>query len=81
MPVSSLRVGGGQKGGFKAAFATEIIAEIEALVGTGAVDGRDMEAIEMAARREATRVAARASGKDAPDDHVHSLHARLYAGH
>jgi len=35
-------------------------AEIEALVGMGAVDGWDLEAMEMAARREAMRVAARA---------------------
>ncbi len=50
----------GQKGGFKKAFSAAIIAEIEALVGEGAVDGCDLEAIEIAARREALRVAARA---------------------
>lgn len=44
------------KGGFDAA----VIAEIEALVGPGAVDGLDFEAIEMAARRRALMVAARA---------------------
>jgi len=52
--------GGGQKGGFKAAFEAEIIAEIEALVGDGAVEDWDLEAIEVAARRKAMRVAARA---------------------
>ncbi|MEK7385148.1 MAG: hypothetical protein AABZ83_01795, partial [candidate division NC10 bacterium] len=52
--------GGGQKGGFKAAFEAEIIGEIETLVGTGAVDGWDFEAIELAVRRQAMRVAARA---------------------
>jgi hypothetical protein len=51
---------GGQKGGLKAAFETEIVAEIEALVGDGAVDTWDLEAIETAARRKAMRVAARA---------------------
>jgi hypothetical protein len=51
---------GGQKGGFKAAFDAEIVAEIEALVGTGAVEDWDFEAVEMAARRRAMRVAARA---------------------
>ena len=55
-----LRDGGGQKGGFKAAFESEIVAEIEALIGTGAVDEWDFEAIETAARRHALRVAARA---------------------
>jgi hypothetical protein len=50
----------GQKGGFKAAFEAEIVAEIEALVGPGAVDDWDFEAIEAAARRKAMRVAARA---------------------
>jgi len=54
------RCGGGQKGGFKEAFAAEVVAEIEALVGPGAVDGLDFEAIETAARRHALQVAARA---------------------
>lgn len=51
---------GGQKGGLKAAFETEIVAEVEGLVGAGAVDDWDFEAIETAARRQALRVAARA---------------------
>jgi hypothetical protein len=51
---------GGQKGGFKEAFDAEVVAEIEALVGPGAVDGLDFEAIETAARRRALTVAARA---------------------
>jgi len=51
---------GGQKGGFKRAFETEIVTEIETLVGTRAVDEWDFEAIEMAARRKAMAVAARA---------------------
>ena len=42
------------------AFEAEIVAEIEALVGPGAVDGWDFEAIETAARRQAMCVAARA---------------------
>ena len=50
----------GQKGGFKTAFEAEIVAEIEALVGAGAVDDWDFEAIETATRRKALRVAARA---------------------
>jgi len=61
--VESTRGGlarGGQKGGLKAAFEAEIVAEIEALVGTGAVGDWDFEAIETAARRKAMRVAARA---------------------
>ncbi len=49
-----------QKGGLKEAFDAEIVAEIETLVGPGAVDGWDFEAIETAARRKAMCVAARA---------------------
>jgi hypothetical protein len=41
-------------------FEAEIVAEIEALVGDGAVGDWDFEAIEVAARRKALRVAARA---------------------
>ena len=51
---------GGQKKGFKTAFEVETVAEIEALLGTGAVDEWDFEAIETAVRRKAMRVAARA---------------------
>lgn len=39
--------------------AGEVATEIEALVGPGAVNGLDFEAIETAARREALRLAAR----------------------
>ena len=48
--------GGGEKRGFKEAFAVEILSEIDELVGVP-VDGWDFEAIEVAARREALRVA------------------------
>ena len=51
---------GGQKAGFNATFEAEIIAKIETLVGPGAVDDWDFEAIETAARRQALHVAARA---------------------
>ena len=51
--------GGGQRG-LKEAFEAEVTAEIEALVGKGATDGLDFEAIETAARRRALQVAARA---------------------
>jgi hypothetical protein len=47
---------GGKKRGFAEAFATEILSEIDALVGTP-IDGWDFEAIEAAARREALRLA------------------------
>jgi hypothetical protein len=50
---------GGQKGGLKEAFDAGIV-EIEALVGPGALDGLDFEAIETAARRRALQVAVRA---------------------
>jgi len=49
-----------KKGGFKSAFEAEIVTEIEALVGAGAVDEWDFEAIETAVRRKAMRVAVRA---------------------
>jgi len=52
--------GAGQKRGLQTALAAEIVAEIEALVGSGAVDEWDLEAVETAVRREALRVAARA---------------------
>jgi len=55
-----LRDGGGQKGGLQDTFEAEVVAEIEALVGPGAADGLDFEAIETAARRQALQVAARA---------------------
>ena len=54
------RAGGGQKKGFSEAFAAEVVAEIDALVGPGAANGLDFEAIETAARRRALAVAARA---------------------
>jgi len=43
-----------------AVIQAEVIAEIETLVGTNAVDDLDFEAIEVAVRRKAMRVAARA---------------------
>jgi hypothetical protein len=52
--------GGGQKGGFKAAFDAEVVREIEALIAPGAADRLDFEAVEIAARRRALSVAARA---------------------
>ena len=55
-----LRDGSGKKKGLQAAFATEIGAEIAALVGKSTVDEWDFEAIETAARRHALRVAGRA---------------------
>ena len=50
----------GRKRGLQAAVTTEVVAEIDALVGSDAVAEWDFEAIERAARREALRVAARA---------------------
>ncbi len=63
------RAGSGQKGGFKEAFQAEVVAEIEALVGPGAVDGLDFEAIETAARRRALALAARAVAQRFNADH------------
>lgn len=50
----------GEKRGFKAIFAVEVLTEIEALVGERAVDQLDFEAIETAARSNVLRVAAHA---------------------
>jgi len=63
-----LRAGGRQKGGFKEAFEAEVTQEIEALVGQGAAQGLDFEAIETAARRQALQVAARAVERRLNDD-------------
>jgi hypothetical protein len=52
--------GGGQKGGFQAAFQAEIVQEIETLIAPGAADLLDFEAVETAVRRQALSVAARA---------------------
>lgn len=49
-----------QKGGFKEVFDAEVASEIVSLVGNGALNGLDFEAIEIAARRQALQVAARA---------------------
>ena len=54
------RVWTGKKTALTDVFQREIVAEIEALVGPDSVDDWDMEAIEVAARRQALRVAARA---------------------
>ena len=50
------------------AFEVETVTEIEALLGTGDDDDWDFEAIEMAARRMAMRVAARAVEQRLNDD-------------
>ena len=54
------RAGGGKKTTLGAVLQAEVIAEIDTLVGTDAVDGWDFEAIETAARRQAMWLAARA---------------------
>ena len=51
---------GGPKGGLREAFDTQLVAEVEALIGPGAARGLDLGAIETAARRRALWVAARA---------------------
>ena len=61
--LGGLRGGGGQKRGFKEAFETEVAQEIEALVGEGVAEGLEFEAIEMAARRQELKVAARYAGR------------------
>lgn len=60
---------GGEKGGVKAAFASDVVAEIEALIRPGAADALDFEAVETAARRQALHVAARAVEQRLNADH------------
>jgi len=60
---------GRPKGGLKKALDAEVAAEIEALVGPGAVEGLDFEAIETAARCRALAVAARAIAQRLNADH------------
>ena len=50
----------GQKRGLQADLQDEIVREIETLLGRQAVADLDFEAVEMAARRQALRLAARA---------------------
>ena len=59
---------GGEKGGFKEALAAEIVAEIDALVGAPVAQW-DFEAIEIAARREALRIAGLAVARRLNADH------------
>ena len=51
---STGRAGGGKKTTLGAVLQAEVIAEIDTLIGTDAVDGWDFEAIETAARRQAS---------------------------
>jgi hypothetical protein len=53
------RAGGGPKRGRRAAFQAEVVREVEALVGPGGADTLDFEAVEVAVRRQALRLAAR----------------------
>jgi hypothetical protein len=53
-------VRGGKKTALAAAIEAEVVAEIEALIAPGAADTLDFEAVEVAVRRQALRVAARA---------------------
>jgi hypothetical protein len=51
---------GGPKKGLQTDFQNDIVSEIAALLGRQAVDDLDFEALELAARRQALRLAARA---------------------
>ena len=50
----------GQKRGLQTNLENDIVQEIETLLGRQAIEGLDFEALEMAARRQALRLAARA---------------------
>ena len=60
---------GGQKGGLKKALEGEVLAEVEALIGRDARGEIDLEALEVAARREALRIAALAIAQRLNADH------------
>ncbi len=51
--------GGGAKKGLSAAFATETVREVAALLGSGVAADLDFEALEVACRRQALALAAR----------------------
>jgi hypothetical protein len=51
---------GGQKKGLQTEIQNDIVQEIEALLGSQSIRDLDLEAVEMAARRQALRLAARA---------------------
>jgi hypothetical protein len=53
-------LGGAQKRGLQTNLQNEIVQEIETLLGRQAVVDLDFEALEIAARRQALRLAARA---------------------
>ena len=57
---SSKPGGGGGKKGLQTELQTDIIQEIEALLGHQTIRDQDFEAVEIAARRQALRLAARA---------------------
>src|SRR5208282_2801727 len=58
VPGSSQR--GGRKRGLQTDLQNEIVQEVETLLGRQSVADLDFEAVEMAARRQALRLAARA---------------------
>jgi hypothetical protein len=77
------RARGRPEGGFKAAFDAEVICEIETLIAPGAADRLDFDAVEMAARRRALSVAARAVEQRLnadPSDHA-GAHGPCPQGH
>src|SRR5437879_11912829 len=52
--------GGGRKKGLQTALKTDILQEIEAFLGRQSIEDLDFEAVEIAVRRQALRLAARA---------------------
>src|ERR1700682_4404267 len=58
--TSASRLGGGPKKGLRTELQNDIVQEIEALLGRQSIRDLDFEAVEMAARRQALRLAARA---------------------
>src|SRR6516165_4021592 len=59
---------GGRKRGLQMDLQKEIIQEMEALLGRHSIADLDFEAVEMAARRQALRLAARALQQRLNDD-------------
>jgi len=68
-------LGGCPKKGLQAEIQNDIVTEIEALLGRGAMDDPDFEALETALRRQALRLAARSLEQRMNAEYIRSCRA------
>src|ERR1035437_5149144 len=68
---------GGKKKGLQTELQTDIIQEIEALLGRQSIRDLDFEAVEMAARRQASRLAAHTREQRLQADIIQEIEALL----